>query len=213
MSRTLDWWDQKAFPPWVIMDRLADIILSYVGGCIVEIGLGKSTFVLSRHAKNFGVKHYAIDTSQRKIDEVLKSGECDHDGLVIYNGRSLDFIKEFDDDLGLVFVDGCHKPIVVRQEADFFIDKLLPGGVIFFHDMFLCKEWGERHASIGKYSSTYEVRLELEKRDDIWCLTFPYTAVACGLTLVLKRPEFEYSCEELKKLGFEGDWTYKGQVV
>ena len=36
-------------------------------------------------------------------------------------------------------------------------------------------------------ATTYKVRLEMEKRDDIWCLSFPYTAQGRGLTMVLKK--------------------------
>jgi hypothetical protein len=196
----IPWWDSKEksedmFPYWIIVDRLADVILRYVGGCIVEIGLGYSTKMLAKHARNLGIKHYAVDVKRSKCRMVEKNPECQHDGLIVYRGRSLSFMKGFDDDPGLVFIDGCHRAEVVLQEAMFFISKLLPGGVIFFHDMYYCEKWGLRYKEKGKIVDTYKVRWELEKLDNIWCFTFPYTAGACGLTMVMKRPEYEYTVE------------------
>jgi hypothetical protein len=197
------WWNEKGCPfiPWVILDRLTDIILYYVGGCIVEIGLGKSTKVLAKCAREAGVKHYAIDKSSSRCRGIEEDVECQHDGLIIYNGLSLDFIKEFDDDPGLVFIDGCHNAKVVMQEAMFFIRKLRPGGVMFLHDTYPCEAWGIRTKSIGKTSNTYLARWELENLKNIWCFTFPYTASACGLTMVMKRPEFEHTADPLDLVG------------
>ena len=203
MDNDVLWYDDNRSPfgSWVIVDRFADIILHYVGGCIVEIGLGMSTKVLAKHARNLGIKHYAIDRSISRCEGIKRDAECQHDGLIIYNGLSLDFIETFDDTPGLVFIDGCHDAEVVMKEAMFFIDKLLPGGVIFFHDMYLCEAWGTRTKELGKDSDTYLVRLELENLKNIWCLTFPYSAAACGLTMVLKRPKFEHTANPLDLVG------------
>jgi hypothetical protein len=193
------WWDRDTFHEWVIVDRLADIILYYVKGCVVEIGIGVSTKILAKHAKNAGVKHYAIDTDAGKCERFEKKAR--HKGLVIYNGTSLDFIKTFDDTPALVFIDGCHDSEVVIQEAMFFIDRLPPGGVIFFHDMYLCEDWVKRQAERNRFSDTYRVRWELENLKDIWCFTFPYTARGLGLTMVLKKPEHEHTAGYLDLVG------------
>lgn len=209
-------WDDKRFGPWIIVERLADIVLHFVPGCIVEIGIGASTVVLAKFAREFKVKHYAVDTDKKKCERMEKNPKTNHKHLVVYRGRSLDFIQEFDDTPSLVFIDGCHKSEVVIQEAAFFIHKINPGGIIFFHDMYLCREWRDRHDEKGKFSDTYLVRHLLENMRNIWCFTFPYTASGCGLTLVMKKPEYEYMADPLDLAGLGrrcGDWTYKGQVL
>jgi hypothetical protein len=206
-----DWHDHSVFDYWIIVDRLADVILYYVKGCVVEIGLGRSTKVLAKHAREAGVKHYAVDISERRCEAVSKDKEIAHDGLVIFRGSSAKFMKDFDDTPALVFIDGSHKSRVVRAEAKFFLDKLLPGGIIFFHDMYYCEEWGIRFKEIGKGSDCYKVRWELENMKDIWCLTFPYTASACGLTMVMKRPEFEYTADPLDLVGSFEDQRMSGK--
>jgi len=60
------------------------------------------------------------------------------------------------------------------------------------------------------------VRWMMENMKDVWCFTFPYTAAACGLTMVMKKPEYEYVADPLDLSGLGkrcGDWTYKGQVL
>ena len=52
--------------PWIVLERLVDVVLYYVPGCIVEIGIGSSTEVLNTHSKNTGVKFYTCDTSLNK---------------------------------------------------------------------------------------------------------------------------------------------------
>ena len=197
----MDYWWDDAFHPWEIVDRLADVILHYVGGCIVEIGLGYSTRILVKHARNFGVKHYAVDIRAKACRSIKNAPKCQYDGLIIYNGKSLDFIKEFDDTPGLVLIDGCHDASVVMREVMFFIQKLLPGGVIFLHDTFYCEKWGRRYEDKGKKTNTYRVRWELENLKNVWCMTFPYTAGACGLTMVMKRPEYEHTANPLDLVG------------
>jgi len=191
-------WHDRHFHPWVIIDSLADVILHYTGGCIVEIGLGYSTKMLTKHAKNFGVKHYAIDVRKSKCKAAEKHL---HDGLIIYRGKSLNFIETFDDSPGLVFIDGCHKASTVIREALFFLQKMVPGGVMFLHDTYYCEAWGLRYDEIGKNSTTYRVRWELENLKNVWCMTFPYSAGACGLTMVMKRPEYEHTANPLDLVG------------
>jgi len=216
MVETVPLWDDKRFGPWIIVERLADIILYFVPGCIVEIGIGGSTVVLAKFAREFGVKHYAVDTDKKKCKSIEENKKTNHENLIVYRGRSLDFMEEFDDNPSLVFVDGCHKAAIVLKEAMFFLHKLNPGGVMFFHDMYLCEEWKDRHDERGKFSNTYLVRWILENMRDVWCFTFPYTASACGLTMVMKKPEYEYTADAMDLAGLGrrcGDWTYKGQVL
>jgi len=195
------WWDRRVFHTRVILDRLADVILHYVKGCVVEIGVGQSTPILAKHAREAGVKHYAIDINANSCRKVEENPEAQHDGLIIYNGSSLDFIETFDDVPALVFIDGCHDSEVIMQEAMFFLHRLPSGGVIFLHDTYLIEGWEHRIAKKNLFSDTYRARWELENLKNVWCFTFPYTANACGLTMVMKRPEYEHTANPLDLVG------------
>jgi len=186
---------------WIILDRLADIILHHVEGCVVEIGVGYSTRILAKHARDAGVKHYAIDKSHRRCKQLKANPEARHDGLIIYNGTSLDFIETFDDVPALVLLDGCHDAEVVMQEATFFLHKMAPGGVVFLHDTYLSEVWEKRLDNKNLFSDTYRVRWELENLKNVWCFTWPYTADGCGLTMVMKRPEYEHTTDPLDLVG------------
>jgi hypothetical protein len=166
---------------WVILDRLAEIIVTCCGGCMVEIGMGGSTTILFPHAEKLKTKLYSCDTRLRKGWD--KSSQYH----IVFTGKSLDFIKQFNDKPSLVFLDGCHSYEVVKQEAYFFLDIMLPGGVLFLHDTF---PPDERH--VGNYCGTvYKLRHEFEQNLKYQCFTFPYTANTCGLTMVMNRP---YCC-------------------
>ncbi len=191
----IPWWWQKVYKEWIIVERLADVILHFVKGCIVEIGVGHSTVILGRQSKRLGIKHYAIDTDSGKCKNIEDNPKIMHDNMIIFNGASLDFIDLFDDTPALVFIDGCHDSEVVIQEAMFFLHHLLPGGVMFLHDTHPNEEWKDRLKRNKKFLDTYKVRWELENTKSVWCFTWPYTARAAGLTMVVKRPEYEYTLD------------------
>lgn len=172
---------------WVILDRLADVVLQNVEGCIVEIGIGTSTGILSKHARDFNCRYYACDIKDSKC-EWFREAYKEDKNFSLYQGKSVEFMKEFDDNIALLFIDGNHNYENVKKEANFFIEKLVPGGVGFFHDMYVAPKHQVYYERKGRdEATTYKVRLEMEKRDDIWCLTFPYTAQNRGLTMILKK--------------------------
>jgi hypothetical protein len=195
------WWDKSVFHHWIIIDRLADIILHYVKGCIVEIGIGRSSTLLIEHARKAGVKHYAVDISAKRCEWIKENARVEYDGLIVCNCSSFDFIETFDDVPALILLDGSHDSEIVIQEAMFFIHKMLPGGVMFLHDTCLIEDWEKRIMEDGLFSDTYRVRWELENLKNIWCFTWPYTAQATGLTMVMKRPEYEHTANPLDLVG------------
>ena len=165
---------------WTVIERLGDVILKYVEGCIIEIGLGRSTQLLLKLAHDFKRAHYCFDTSERKC---LWAQER---GAKIFVGKSLDNLGQFPDvPIALGLIDGDHRHEVVRQEINFFLPKLVPGGIIFMHDTYPPEEWvGENGRHCG---NVYKTRLELETRNDIQIFTWPYTAMTCGLTMVMRK--------------------------
>jgi predicted O-methyltransferase YrrM len=180
-------YNKGRYKQWIILDRLSDVILSNVKGCVVEIGMGRSTYILAHHAKKFKRKMYACDSSKTKGNRVKEA--IGYKNLIFWHGKSLRFIEQFDDEPALVFLDGNHYYHTVSKEAKFFLDKLAPGGVMFLHDTYLHPKHFKKYESKGKAKryDTYKIRQELENTMDAWCLTFPYTAGNCGLTMVLKK--------------------------
>ena len=176
--------------PWIIIDRLADIILSCVNGCIVEIGIGESSIILTKHAEKFNRKFYTCDRAGKRCDWVRNNPQTQYDKLIVYHGRSLNFIKDFDDTPAIVFIDGDHKIDTVLQEFEFFIKILSIGGVMFFHDTCPMQGYYERKLEkkgIENEMSTWRLKSVLKSRDDIEVFTWPYTASNCGLTMILKK--------------------------
>jgi len=169
---------------WIVVDRLADIILTNVEGCVVDIGIGASTIVLTRHTKKLGVKHYCCDISPRRC-KWAREELCWPE---VYEGKSLDFIKKFPDiPVALVFLDGDHRYETVIQEVRFFLKKLNPGGVIFLHDTY--PKEGYACEDGRRCGTVYKVRQEMEKDSSVWSLTWPYTAFNYGMTMLLKKEE------------------------
>jgi len=163
---------------WVIMDRLAEVILTHRRECIVEIGMGASTAILAKHAKIAKVKLYSCDNNPRKTGKPLFNGHT------IYKGKSFDFIKTFKDTTALVLIDACHAYGVAKLEFDFFFTRLLEGGVIFLHDT---APPTEALLDPKGCHDVYRLRQDLEKRTDLDCFTWPYTALNMGLTMVIKK--------------------------
>lgn len=162
---------------WSILDALVPIILFYRPYCIVEIGAGYSTRHLARIAEQYNVKMYSCDKSPRKHMVY-------NDNHIFVQKFSHDFIDEFDDIPAVVLIDADHAYEVAKMEFDFFFDKLVPGGVIFLHDTMPPAE--EYLTQIG-CGDVYKLRQELEKREDLDCFTWPYTAGFMGLTMVIKK--------------------------
>lgn len=162
---------------WIVVDRLTDIILSNVKGCVVEIGIGVSTEVLLKHTKKLGVVQYSCDTNRKKCNWARKIGVTE-----VYEGTSFNFIERFPDiPIALVLLDGDHRYPTVVKEVNFFLERLSLGGVIFMHDT--CKtSWKDVYGKVT--SDSYLVRRELEQREDLMTFTWPYDY---GLTMVMKK--------------------------
>ena len=164
---------------FVIIDRLADIILRSAKGSVVEIGMGGSSHIMAKHANQAKVPYFSCDISPKFRGDMDK-------GHIHFPGKSEDFIKQFSGTPpALVLLDGCHEYEVVKMEFDFFLPKLVPGGVIFLHDTLPPKP---QFVALNRCGTVYKLRHEIEERKDIEVFTWPYTAMNCGLTMVQKKP-------------------------
>lgn len=164
---------------WIIIDKLTDIILQNREGCIVEIGSSvvnnSSTHILAKYAKAQDVKFYSCD---------IKAINSLFENHIVFVGESEKFMKQFNDIPSIVLLDGCHDSNIVEKEVNYFINKIIEGGIIFMHDTY---PPSERYLQKEFSSNCYKVRQKLEKRKDINCFTWPYTAWNCGLTMIMKK--------------------------
>jgi len=167
---------------WVIIDRLADVILNHCNGCIVEIGMGESTPILLKHAQVSRKSYFGCDTDKSKVRRLRRlSTKRD----TVFCGTSIEFMEQFNDKPALVFIDGLHECETVVKETNFFLDRLAPNGVIFLHDTL---PPSEEYTSPDYCGDVYKARHHFEKSKDVQCFTWPYTALQCGLTMIMKQP-------------------------
>jgi hypothetical protein len=165
------------FNGWPLLEHITETVLYFRPYCVVEIGAGESTKVLAKVCEKAGVKLYSCDKAPRKAATYFK----DHE---FHQKFSDDFMKDFNDTPAVVLIDADHHYDVAKMEFDFFWDRLVDGGIIFLHDTYAPHEVMLKGTACG---DVYKLRQELEKRDDMDCFTFPYSANWCGLTMVIKK--------------------------
>lgn len=164
---------------WILLDRLVDIILQNVEGCVVEIGLGKSTDVILKHSMAAGVRYLGCDNSRRRGRWASKLP------IELYRMNSEKFRAQFPDiPVALVNMDGSHDYEVVKLDMAFFLARLSPGGVIFLHDTYPPAHLISSSAEFC--GDVYRIRDELEQDSSVQIFTWPYTALGCGLSMISK---------------------------
>ena len=166
---------------WEILDALAPIILKNVEGCVVEIGLGKSTEVLLPHSQNYHRRYLGCDNSRRRGRWAKELP------IELYRVNSAKFREEFPEGLqvALAFLDGSHEHETVRADFSFFLARLTKGGVIFIHDTFPPEDL---KSDDGVYcGNVYKLREEIEHIGLFQIFTWPYTALGCGLSMVMPK--------------------------
>lgn len=137
-----------------LSDEVAELLITAAEktpdhGCIVEIGSwkGKSTlcFALSNHHKKIIAidpfegsqehKHLqgqSVNTYQEFIENLAKFGVSDR--VSIYKMTSEQASKEVDLPISVLWIDGSHDYEDVKNDFQLWIDRVVPGGVILFHD-------------------------------------------------------------------------------
>ena len=172
---------------WTIIDGLVGEIIKRIIGPIVEIGMGESSEILAAHAKKYGRELHSCDLVMggrfNYFDEPLFE---DH---VCFMGKSEDFIRQFEDNPAVVFIDGEHTAETVGMEVNAFLPMLRQWGVMFLHDTF---PHSEKLLDPEKAGDVYKVRQELERNPDVDVFTWPYTANSFGLTMVMKHEPNKY---------------------
>jgi SAM-dependent methyltransferase len=166
---------------WQPLQYFGDFVLNWVKGCIVEIGCGTTTVVLYNLAERWERDFYSCDL-KRDGSGIRKKNNMS-DRYKPTKESSDDFAKHFNQEISFAFIDGCHKYEFIKRDFKFIYSLLRPGGVVFMHDTL---PPSERHARPGACNDAYKFRLELEKREDIEIISWPYPNYY-GLSMVIKK--------------------------
>jgi cephalosporin hydroxylase len=122
------------------------------GSIILEIGsyLGASSTFLAAGAKECGSVVYCIDTW---MNDAMSEGCRDTYDQFILNtrkfagqirpirGGSLQVARQFSEKIDLLFLDGDHSYAGCHCDAEAWLPKLRPGGIIVFHDTWAEGVW------------------------------------------------------------------------
>lgn len=169
---------------WIMLESIAAVVLQHVQGSIIEIGVGMSTSIFEKYARLHSVNFYTCDSNMEWKSPVV------YQKYLHFAMTSLEFIKDYkeliqNDPPSVVLLDGSHDSRIVLKEARFFFRHLVVGGVIFIHDTLPSTEADTAPSVCG---NNYLVRQVIEEWNDVAdCITWPYTARRCGLTVVLKK--------------------------
>ena len=167
---------------WHLLVYICAGILKYKPGPIVEIGMGASSLEFAYLAQNAKVKFYSCDLVMGGMFGAFKGKLFPEH--ICFIGKSEDFIKTFDDEPVIVFMDGQHDYEVVKMETRFFLKKMKPEGVLFMHDTFPpARHHLEKNP---RPHDVYKMRQELERNPNYDVFTWPYSALGMGLTMVMK---------------------------
>jgi len=173
-------WDR-----WGLMSVLADCVLNYVDGNILEIGCGESSIFLSRLAEKYDRTCYHVEYSKSGVENMKNTKGYFGKNSIIYNGKSDDFFIDASmSPLALAFIDGDHTSEVVKRDFENTERHLVDGGFIFLHDTLPPDESWIGEAKCG---TVFVLRRYLETRDDLEVFTFPFTAFNVGLTMVRRK--------------------------
>lgn len=187
-----------------IIHDFGQYILNGVGGDILEIGVGESSYFMTQLGYTFKRRIWHCDISPSKIvnpmsvpgylsaaDEITYIEERDQNPpalkrVVAFAGPSDDLFKRFAiGPIAYAFIDGDH---CYEQAARDFWNTwaiLAEEGVIALHDTYPPDEtW----TAENKCGDVYRLRQELEKRDDMEVLTLGRGCViGVGVTFVKKK--------------------------
>lgn len=169
---------------WGLLGVLADYVLHYTHGCIVEIGIGESSLYFTRLARKYNRKVYHCDIQRSDYENLFTLPDFFDEENIKYLGSSDDFFVEVKiPPIALGFIDGDHLYPQVKKDFENLFSRVVNNGYIFFHDLHPRDEFNTIETRSG---DGYILRKELEKRGDIDIITFPRSAWDAGLTAVRK---------------------------
>lgn len=184
-SRCLKWTE------WGLFGVLIDYTLSYLEGCIVEIGVGWSSIYVTAVAKKYNRQTFHCDIQHGVMANFASVDGYFKEDATLYVGNSDDFFKEIDfPPVAVALIDGGHKYEQAKKDFENLFPLMVDNGFIFIHDTYPPEEdW----TTPNMCGDGYRLRQELEKRTDLDCFTFVYAqtvrAMGVGLTIIRKKPK------------------------
>lgn len=166
---------------WGLLNSLADYVLYYAKGDIVEIGCGESSIHLSRLAEKYNRKCFHCEYSKSGVENMKNTKGYFGKNSEVYCGRSDDFFKDVKlPVIALGFIDGDHTYEQATKDFRNLI-RYVTNGYIFMHDTNPPdKSWTVPE----KCGGVYKLREDLENTMYYDIFTFPYSAFGVGLTMV-----------------------------
>lgn len=172
---------------WIILDRLCDIILSNVPGCIVDIGMGLSTDILGEFALKFGRNQYSCDISWTMVKRYRYYKHLHSKHCVVWC-NSTTFVQHLHDfPIAIAFLDGSHKFSVVKPEFLLLLEFMATNGVIFIHDTNPLPKYEKGCGDV------YRMKDFIRQIPSVDHFLWPYLSQAqgCGLSMIIKRDGYE----------------------
>ncbi|HEY9704660.1 MAG TPA: class I SAM-dependent methyltransferase [Allocoleopsis sp.] len=110
---------------------------------IIELGVyeGKSSCAIYP-VKNTTSHHYAIDTFDGRATTDMRDTfqefkkNIENSNIIIFKGTTDDFIKQYNGNIGLLFIDADHSYNAVKNDFNNYFLNVLINGFIIFHDAY-----------------------------------------------------------------------------
>lgn len=110
---------------------LNDLCEKYVKNDFTVLELGSFDGVSTRLFSYFAEKVISVDRAKRNdMLDVIKT----HKNIRFYNMSFIDFLKQNTDKYDLIYIDGCHDYVSVKNDIQNFLPLVKKGGFISGHD-------------------------------------------------------------------------------
>ena len=167
------------YTEWQLMFDIGKCWLNYLKGCLLEIGVGKSTGVFIELSNLYGrrslhcdIRDYGITFSSMSTFHNMTSDQM--------------FSQIGHTPLALTLIDGNHSYEQVARDYRNTLNITEDNGLIFMHDTL---PPNEGHLDPGLCGGVYRLRQELSLDETVDSFTFPFIGAPpnCGVTMVRKK--------------------------
>jgi hypothetical protein len=173
---------------------LADYVLYFTQGDILEIGVCESSIYFSALAEKYGRTVYHNDLQHSVVVNCKTVPGYFGKNSKVYGGMSSDeFFRtvKFDNPMALIFIDGDHMYEQVKRDFENCSKILAPNGYIFMHDT---SPPNENWLTPSTCGTVYKLRREIEASPDWELFTFHKSAWEVGLSMI-RRKTYPYTGE------------------
>ncbi len=171
-----------------IVGMLADFVLYFFPGDILEIGVGTSSTFLTPLSEKYNRRIYHCDSNGEKILDLKQKGFFSERAELFICTSDEMFNKQKLSPLAFTFIDGYHG--YEEAKRDFWnAEKLtIPNGFILLHDTYPPAENWVGINGGGSCGDVYKLRQELEQNKKFDCFTFVGEGNYIASTLIRKKP-------------------------